>query len=1118
MFKRFLNPIGFSLFFLTIVGCTPDNGTSTENGKPLFTKRTAKETGISFENRLSPTKEFNIFTYRNYHNGGGVGIGDFNGDGKQDLFLTANQRSSRLYLNEDKLRFKDITQQAGVGVNKGWATGVAIADVNADGKLDIYVCNAGDKDGEARANQLFINQGNNTVGIPTFTEQAAQYGIADQGATTHAAFFDYDLDGDLDLYVLNNSFRPVSSFGLRNIRHERNEVGGHKLYRNEGNNKFKDVSSQAGIFGSEIAFGLGVTVGDVNRDGWPDIYVSNDFFERDYFYINQKNGTFSEELEAQMPSLSMSSMGADMADLNNDAYPEIFVTDMLPEDDLRLKTTTIFETWDVRKLKIANGYWNQFTRNALQLNNKNNTFSEISQLTKTDATDWSWGALMADFDLDGHKDIFVCNGVFKDVTNQDFLEFFQSEAVVREFVVDQNADFRPLLDKIPSRPLPNYLFRNDGNLNFRNVAKDWGLADPSFSNGAAYADFDGDGDLDLVVNNLNEPAAFYENNARTLDQNNFLQLQFEGEAGNLRGIGAQATAYAKGQQFYLENIPQRGFQSSVDEVMTFGLGKIQTIDSLRVDWPNGKSQVLTQVTVNQKLRLKQKDAQIPTANYRKNTITPYFQDITTESGLDFTHIEGDYSDFDRELLLHRMQSTDGPRMAVGDVNGDGHEDVYLGGAKDQSGALFFGTEKGFRKGNNAPFQANKAAEEVAALFFDADKDQDIDLYVVTGSSEFGPDQANLLEDLLYLNDGNGNFTRASGRIPARYDAGSCVTAADYDLDGDQDLFVGSRVIPGQYGVIPKSALLRNDGKGYFTDITADLAPELEHVGMVTDAHWLDLDGDKRLDLLVVGDWMPITAFVNKKQGFKKTAVSGLENTSGWWNRMVVEDTDGDGDQDLLLGNWGWNSLFGRSTPEHPIEMYVGDLDQNGVNEQILAYYKPLDQKTLPFALRGDLARQMPSVKSKFLKYEDFANKTVQDIFPAESLKKTTFFDTKSLTTTLFENVGGGQFRAITLPIEAQISPVFALAVVDFDQDGIKDLILGGNLRSVKPQIGEMTAGYGTVLKGIGKNKFMVLPNATTGLNLTGEVRDIRKIGRTIVVSRSHAKAVVLAVRNSKNPL
>lgn len=1111
MLKYAIGLLFGGLLILTLPACTPDPHDPYEPQRPLFTRLTASRTGIEFKNELSPTKDFNIFTYRNFHNGGGVGIGDFNADGKPDLFLTANQRSSRLYLNKGKLQFQDVTEAAGVAVNKGWATGVAVADINADGKLDIYICNAGDKDGQARANQLFINQGNDAQGHPTFTDEAAKYGIADEGATTHAAFFDYDLDGDLDLYVLNNSFRPVSSFGMRNIRHERNDVGGHKLYRNEGNNQFKDVSAQAGIYGSEIAFGLGVTVGDINRDGWPDIYVSNDFFERDYLYINQKNGTFSEELEAQMPSLSMSSMGADMADLNNDAYPEIFVTDMLPEDDLRLKTTTIFENWDVRKLKIANGYWNQFTRNALQLNNKNNTFSEISAMTKTDATDWSWGALMADFDLDGHKDIFVCNGVYKDVTNQDFLEFFQSEAVVREFVVDQNADFRPLLDKIPSRPLPNYLFRNEGNLQFRNVAKEWGLAEPSFSNGAAYADFDGDGDLDMVVNNVNETAAFYENNARAIHPNHFLQLQFKGDAGNIRGIGVQATIMANGQSFYLENIPQRGFQSSVDEVMTFGLGDIQTIDTLRVDWPNGKSQVLTQVKVNQKLSLQLAHATLATSQFRKNPSPPLLKEVTTQSGLDFTHTEGEFSDFDREFLLHRMQSTDGPRMAVGDVNGDGHEDIYIGGAKDQAGSLFYGTGKGFRKGNQAPFEDAKAAEEVAAVFFDADKDQDLDLYVVTGSSEFGPDQANLLEDLLYLNDGKGHFSRAEGRIPARYDAGSVVAPTDYDLDGDMDLFVGSRVIPGQYGVKPKSVLLRNDGKGYFTDITADLAPSLEHAGMVTDAHWMDLNGDKRPDLILVGDWMPVTAFLNHKDGLKKHTPPGLENTYGWWNRMVVEDTDGDGDEDLILGNWGWNSVLGQPTSAHPTEMYVGDLDQNGLNEQILAYYKPLDQKTLPFALRGDLARQMPTVKSKFLKYADYANKTVLEIFPTEALKKAQFFRANTFATTLFENIGKGSFREVTLPAMTQITPVFGIAVWDIDRDGKKDLILGGNLRRVKPQIGELTAGYGMVLKGIGKNQFKPLPAFQTGLRIQGEIRDIRPVGPFLVVARSNAKAVVLAV-------
>src|SRR5437667_662436 len=723
-----------------LTGCSAagDRASPPADGH-LFTLLPSSSTGVRFENRLTDTRDLNVFTYRNYYNGGGVALGDLTGDGLPEIVLTSNQGGTRLYLNEGKFRFRDVTAEAGLH-SQGWTTGVTLADVNGDGRLDIYVCHAGSvpkANGKLRANELYINQGLNADGVPTFVEQAAAYGVADTGYSTQAVFFDYDRDGDLDLFVINNSPRPVLTFDLKNTRDVRDPLGGAKLYRNDGGH-FVDVSAAAGIFGSEIGLGLGVVVSDVNRDGWPDIYVANDFFERDYLYINNGDGTFAERLEQEMPYISLSSMGLDISDVNNDGWPDIYVADMLPDDERRLKTTSSFETWDRLQGDVRNGFHYQFTRNMLHLNNGNGTFSDIGQLAGVARTDWSWSVLMADLDLDGYKDIYVTNGLAKDETSQDYIAFLANRETMVQATSSGRVDFRRLIDAMSSTRLPNYAFHNRGDLTFSNESAAWGLDTLSFSNGAAYGDLDGDGALDLVVNNVNQEAFVYRNNARTLTQNRFLQVRLEGAGANRFAIGAKVTLWSGTRQFFQELEPTRGFQSSVDYILTFGVGQRDTLDSVKVEWPGreGRVSLLTKVATNQRLTLRQSESRAPSPEPRTRG-TPLFTDVSDNIRLPYVHRENEFTDFDREPLIPKLLSTEGPMLAVADVNGDGLDDMFIGGAKGQAGKLLIQRPDGrFVSTNERVFDADAGSEDIGAAFFDADGDGHPDLYVVSGGSEF----------------------------------------------------------------------------------------------------------------------------------------------------------------------------------------------------------------------------------------------------------------------------------------------------------------------------------------------------------------------------------------------
>ncbi len=1077
----------------------------------LFEELPASETGIDFVNRSLEKKEFNIFNYRNFYNGGGVAIGDVNNDGLSDVFVTSNFEDNKLYLNKGGMHFEDITVQAGIVGKKFWSTGVTFADVNGDGLMDIYVCNSGSRD--ARGNQLYMNQGIKG-GIPSYKEMAKEAGLEDGGLSTHAAFFDYDRDGDLDMYLLNNSFTPIDKLGYTNLRDMRDKLGGDKLFRNDSPDgksiKFTDVSEKAGIYGSLIGFGLGITIGDVNNDNWPDIYISNDFYERDYLYINQHDGTFKEDLENQMPHISLSSMGADIADINDDGNLDIFVTDMLPGDDRRLKTTSIFEGYNLVDLKLKRGFWHQYMRNNLQLNNGDGTFSEVGQLAGVHATDWSWGALIFDMDNDGQKDIFVANGIAKDLTDQDFVDFLGDRNTMQQMLNGKVFDYKEFTDKISSVPIPNYAFKNEGDLKFSNQAKSWGLEGPGFSNGSAYGDLDNDGDLDLIVNNVNAPLSVYKNKTNEKLKNHYLTIHLKGTARNLNGIGAKVTLFQQGKIKVLQQMPNRGFQSSSDHQMVFGLGQNGKIDSLQIIWPDDNMQVLKAVKSDQVLTLDHAKANGKFV-FTPVVTKPIFSDVTSKT-LAYTHQESLFNDWDRDVLLKQKFSTQGPALAVGDVNGDGLDDVYIGGAAGQKKQLFVQQTSGqFKESTQADFNLDQTTENTDAIFFDADGDKDLDLFVVTGSNEFEIN-APELHDLLYLNDGKGNFKRDL-RFPTIFENGSCVTAADMDHDGDIDLFVGSRMLSTKYGMSPSSNLYINDGTGGFKNYSKRFMPEIGELGMVTDAEWTDVNRDGYADLVIAQDWGGIVVFKNER-GRKLVKQEMVPGSEGLWGCLKPADIDGDGDMDFVAGNFGLNSKI-KASAEFPATLSVNDFDKNGTVEQIISCVTE-DGNTYPMVLKGELQRATPAIKQKFIKYKDYANKTVEELYSDE---QRTGMVIRQITTTesaFLINDGKGNFSLQALPYEAQFSPIRGIEVSDFDHDGKLDILLAGNFFDSLPEWGRFDSLYGLMLKGIGQGKFAVKRSKDTGFQTRGQVRKMSLVkvkgGNFVVLAKNNDKAQVFQVK------
>ena len=1066
-------------FIIFCISCSTPKEPSQET---LFTNVTTS--GISFINQLTLNKDLDVFRYRNYYNGGGVAIGDINNDSLPDVYMTANMKGNQLFLNQGDFNFRDITDQAGVSGDKIWSTGVSMADVNGDGLLDIYVCNSGDITGGRRENELFINNGD-----LTFTDKAEEFGLADKGFSTHAVFFDYDNDGDLDCYVLNNSFRPVSSLGLENIRHIRDSTGGDKLYRNDSN-KFIDVSQESGIFGSVIGFGLGVTVTDINLDGWLDLYISNDFFERDYLYVNQKDGTFKDELTSRLGHISQFSMGTDAADINNDGWPDIFVTDMLPATDKRLKLTTNYDSYDRHRLILANDYYDQFMRNTLQLNGSNGVFKEIGQYAGVSATDWSWGTLIADFTNSGHKEIFVTNGVYRDVTDQDFIDFLANEDNLITAMRQETVDFEKLVEKMPSTPIENYMFLQDSSLQFKNVAADWGLAEPSHSNGAAYGDLDNDGDLDLIVNNVNQPAFVYRNNSNKNTEHNFLKIHLKGDRQNPFGVGARVQIFWQGNTQMLENIPTKGFQSSMNYELIFGLGKSSKVDSLIVTWGPDKKQIINStIQANQTLNIDIQNASM-------------FSDPTIDQGSDikgvdinmtpeFKHKENSFIDFDRERLIYHMISREGPSLAKCDINGDGLDDFYIGGATGQAGSVYIQQKNGsFRSLEISDFKTDQNFEDVDAIFLDVNNDGLQDLYVVSGGYEF-PAGTPSLQDRVYIQKRAGSkidFTRSESALPRFFDMGACVKAGDFNNDGFLDLFVGGRAEPGKYGSPGTSRILENSGDGKFIDVSATVAPKLVKVGMVTDGVWVDIDNDSDLDLIVVGEWMPPTIFKNNGANLERLYnVPGLVNSNGWYQSIISTDLNLDGEIDLLIGNWGLNSKFNASEKE-PLILFINDFDNNGTDEHIFAYYQ--NGQLYPTALKNDLIKQLPLLKKKFTYFKDYAGKTINEIFSSEELDKSVRLEVFNLASIAVINNGDGSYTIQNLPEKAQFSPIFDIQPISNVETDQK-FLLTGNYSATKPEEGIYDSNHGQILD------YTTIPKIlTTEIGVTGDVKKVISV-RTI---------------------
>jgi len=1077
----------------------------------LFTSLSHHRTGIKFRNWVKESENFNILDYGYLYNGAGVAIGDINNDGLQDIYFTSNLSDNKLYLNKGNFRFRDITDKAGVAASDYWNTGVTMADINGDGFLDIYVCSSADGRARYRRNLLYINNGD-----LTFTECAAKYGIADSSYSTHSAFFDYDKDGDLDLFVLNHSLDRFALFDRNSIKFkkEKDYRFEHRLYKNTGE-KFVDANQEAGMTTNPLNFGLGLAIADFNNDNWPDIYVCNDYFEQDYFYINQQDGTFSEQMEKYFRYVSLSSMGNDAADFNNDGYIDLLTLDMLPESNYDQKLVAGPDNYDRIHILDTIGFYHQTTRNMLQMNNHGKYFTEIGQYAGIYSTNWSWSSLFCDFDNDGHKDLHISNGYGKNSTHMDFIRL-TVEQVIKQQHGEEIMPRMSFVEKIPATVLKNYFYKNNGDSTFTNVTDAWGIELPSLSNGAAYADLDNDGDMDLVVSNINDYAYVFRNNAEKINTNHFLKIKLVGSGLNKGGIGARVEVTCKDQTFTQEFMPSRGYMSSVGHELIFGLGQATLADRVKITWPDLREQLLTNVRVNQTIILNNNDAIAP--GLKTGAVyQPRFRPLNNKKVLDFRHVENEYVDFRRQILLPHFLSTQGPRMAKGDVNHDGLEDIFIGGAAGHAGKLFVQNRSGsFAAQNESCFEKDRDCEDIGTLFFDADGDKDLDLYVASGGNEFNKDSP-ALQDRLYLNNGKGSFSKSTDQIPVMLTSNSCVKAADVDNDGDPDLFVGGRLIPMTYPVAPRSYILENNGKGYFKDVTDQYNRALMNPGMVTDAVWTDFNKDQLTDLILVGEWMGIRVFRN--EGRKLTEISdncGLNNTEGWWNRIEAADFDRDGDMDYVLGNLGLNSQI-RASETEPASMYARDFDNNGSMDALMCYF--ILGESYPYNSKDDLQDQIPFIEKKYPTYESYTNVKITDIFTEQELKSALLLKVNNFASCYMENKGNNRFSLSPLPLIAQFSPIYAMQTGDMNQDGNPDIILAGNFYGTRMKFGRFDANRGLLLLGNGKGNFSPRNDLQSGFNITGEVRDIADVklasGKMLMIFVLNNDSVKLYEMNQK---
>lgn len=1075
------------IIFAAVLSCTSCSENKNGTAAPLF--ETVENSGINFTNVVIDDSLENGFLFRNFYNGTGVAIGDINNDSLPDVFLTSNKGDDRLYLNRGNFKFDDITVKAGIIKDDKWNTGVVFADVNGDGWLDIYVCSSGHMGTGSRKNKLYINNHNQT-----FTESAAKYGLDISAYSTQVSFFDYDLDGDLDCFMINNSPIPINQLNYANRRDLPDSLwkiapflkgGGDHLYRND-NGFYKEVTYQSGIHGGLISFGLGVSVSDINGDGWPDVFVSNDSYERDYLYINQQNGTFKDEMEQWFQHTSFSSMGADIADINNDGYLDLFTTDMLPGDDYRLKTVGSFDNISLFNEKFKSGFYYQYTKNCLQLNNRNGKFIDIARYSGVAATDWSWGALIFDMDNDGWNDMYVCNGVTRDVTNLDFMDFFANDVNQKMVMTGKKESVDKILKEIPLTPLPNKVYRNDKNLKFTDIGAAWGMGKPTFSTGAAYGDLDNDGDLDLVVANQNQPALVYKNRSREINKNNFIGFVLQQQGHNPFAIGSKVQLFTGGQVLTQELIPSRGFQSSVDYKLVFGLGQ-DKIDSIIITWPDRSTSSLKNFSVN-KINYLHKEQVQTQPGKTITTVTPATLFTKEESSFE-KHEENEYVDFYDEKTVPRAFSREGPKAAQADVNGDGLDDIYIGGAEGKTGQLYLQTPDGkFVKKDEPAFGPYFEFEDVAVTFFDYDKDGDADLLVCPGGNN-RPVNSRELQLRLFTNDGRGNFTINTAAFPNMSMDIAVAAVNDINNDGYPDIFIGARNYPGIYGKDPQSYIFINDGNGHFKDIAQTKNPGIAGIGMVTGALWEDVAGDKNKELVIVGEWMAPRIFAFNKDHFDEIKTN-ISDKMGWWQSVATADVNNDGKKDLILGNIGEN-FYLCPKPGSPAKLWVNDFDNNGGIDKIITY--TIDAKDKPVFLKSEVQDQLPLIKKNNLHHREYATKAIQDLFPTEMLGTSLIKVFNYPSSVVAINNGDGNFTLQKLPVMSQVSCINAIVPFDINRDGFIDLITGGNQFGFLPQFEKLDGSFGDVLMNDGKGNFTWVENKRSGFGMNGEVRDIALI-------------------------